>query len=70
MRVPHVDDHVRLKSDVPEVFLSRGEIGVVCSTWFWPSLRYDVEFSAAGCDKQTRVLLSPEQVEVEEEVAE
>ena len=34
MRQPHVDDYVRLTQDIPELALSKGEIGVVRSTWF------------------------------------
>jgi len=66
MRSPHVDDFVRLISDIPELSLSRGEIGVVRSTWFAPSVAYEVEFHQIGHDYQTRALLRPEQVEVEE----
>ncbi len=66
MRSPHVDDFVRLMSDIPELALSRGEIGVVRSTWFAPSVAYEVEFHQIGHDYQTRALLLPEQVEVED----
>ncbi|QOV89985.1 DUF4926 domain-containing protein [Humisphaera borealis] len=66
MRTPHVDDVVRLTKDIPELFLSRGEIGVVCSTWFSPVSALDVEFSRVGTDRQTRALVSLEQVELEE----
>jgi len=66
MRSPHVDDFVRLMSDIPELSLNRGEIGVVRSTWFAPSVAYEVEFHQIGHDYQTRALLLPDQVEVEE----
>jgi hypothetical protein len=66
MRTPHVDDVVRLTRDVPELELLRGDVGVVCSTWFAPAVAYEVEFHPLGCDLHTRALLSPEQVEVEE----
>src|ERR1700689_3130015 len=66
MRSPHVDDFVRLMSDIPELSLNRGEIGVVRSTWFAPSVAYEVEFHQIGHDYQTRALLRAEQVEVEE----
>ena len=39
---------------------------VVRSTWFAPSMAYEVEFHKIGHDYQTRALLMPEQVEVEE----
>jgi len=54
MRQPHVDDFVRLTRDIPELSLHRGEIGVVRSTWFAPTLAYEVEFHPVGLDHQTR----------------
>ncbi len=66
MRSPHVDDFVRLTLDIPELSLSRGEIGVVRSTWFAPSVAYEVEFHQIGHDYQTRALLRPDQLQVEE----
>jgi hypothetical protein len=66
MRSPRIDDFVRLMSDIPELALSRGEVGVVRSTWFAPSVAYEVEFHQIGHDYQTRALLLPEQVEVED----
>ena len=66
MRSPHVDDFVRLTLDIPELALSRGEIGVVRSTWFAPTVAYEVEFHQIGHDYQTRALLRPEQLQVEE----
>jgi hypothetical protein len=53
--------------DIPELSLCRGEVGVVRSTWFAPSLAYEVEFSKIGNDYQTRALLRAEQVEVEDD---
>lgn len=66
MRRPHVDDFVRLTQDIPELSLIRGELGVVRSTWFAPSVAYEVEFHKIGHDYQTRALLLEQQVEVEE----
>lgn len=66
MRHPHVDDYVRLITDIPELALTRGEVGIVRSTWFAPSMAYDVEFHLKGEPHETRVLLMPEQLEVEE----
>jgi hypothetical protein len=66
MRRPLVDDFVRLTQDIPELALNRGQVGVVRSTWFAPSMAYEVEFHKIGNDYQTRALLMPEQVEVEE----
>ena len=69
MRQPHVDDFVRLMSDIPELALQRGEVGVVRSTWFAPSVAYEVEFHPCGIDSETRALLMAEQLEVEESAA-
>jgi hypothetical protein len=66
MREPHVDDRVRLTHDLPELALSRGTVGVVRSTWFAPTVAYEVEFEAVGLDCQTRALLMASQVEVDE----
>ncbi len=66
MRQPHVDDFVRLMQDIPELALNRGALGVVRSTWFAPSVAYEVEFHQTGHDYQTRCLLRAEQVEVQE----
>jgi hypothetical protein len=65
-RLPHVDDFVRLTRDIPELALIRGEVGVVRSTWFAPSVAYEVEFHQVGHDFQTRALLLAEQVQVED----
>ena len=66
MRRPHVDDYVRLTQDIPELALNRGQVGVVRSEWFAPSVAYEVEFHKIGHDYQTRALLQAQQVEVEE----
>jgi hypothetical protein len=66
MRRPHIDDFVRLTQDIPELSLIRGEVGVVRSTWFAPSVAYEVEFHNIGHDYQTRALLREEQVQVED----
>ena len=68
MRRPLVDDFVRLINDIPELSLNRGDRGVVRSTWFAPTVAYEVEFTSIGHDQQqTRALLLEEQVQVEEE---
>jgi hypothetical protein len=68
MRQPRVDDFVRLMQDIPELSLNRGQIGVVRSTWFAPTVAYEVEFHPVGLDCETRALLLAEQVKVEEEM--
>lgn len=65
MRPPVVDDLVRLVRDIPELGLVRNELGVVRSTWFAPSVVFEVEFQPNGQDYHTRALLMAEQVEVE-----
>jgi hypothetical protein len=64
MRQPHVDDFVRLNQDIPELELERGQLGVVRSTWFAPTIAYEVEFAREGMGK--RALLLERQVTVEE----
>jgi hypothetical protein len=67
MREPRIDDRVRLTQDLPELLLCRGSVGVVRSTWFAPTVAYEVEFQEAGLNsQQTRALLMANQVEVEE----
>lgn len=66
MRPPHIDDFVRLTQDIPELDLNKGEVGVVRSTWFAPSVAYEVEFHQIGHAYQTRCLLGEEQMQVEE----
>lgn len=63
---PHVDGLVRLTHDIPELSLSRGDVGIVRSTWFAPTVAYEVEFNKIGNDYQCRALLLEEQVEVNE----
>ena len=63
MRQPHVDDFVRLNQDIPELELERGQLGVVRSTWFAPTIAYEVEF---GCEGGKRALLMERQVTVED----
>jgi hypothetical protein len=56
------EERVRLIQDVPELGLHRGDIGLVCSTWFAPSTAFEVEFQpAAGC--RVRALLMPNQIQ-------
>ena len=66
MRLPHVDDVVRLTQDLPEKRLQRGDVGIVCATWFAPMQAYEVEFAPPGLDGQTRAILLAEQLQVED----
>jgi len=66
MRHPHVDDFVRLNQDIPELELERGQLGVVRSTWFAPTVAYEVEFPLEGLGK--RALLLERQVTIEDQM--
>jgi hypothetical protein len=66
MRLPEVNDHVRLTRDIPELALYRGELGVVRSQWCAPELAFEVEFRVAGLDEITRALLMSDQITVDE----
>ena len=67
MRTPHVDDHVQLTQDVPELSLTKGEVGIVRSTWCAPYVAFEVEFRPVGQHFQTRCLLVAGQVTVRED---
>ena len=69
MRLPCVDDFVCLTQDIPELALNRGQVGVVRSTWFSPTIAYEVEFHPIGLDHETRALLLAEQVQVQDTAA-
>jgi len=61
MRQPHVDDFVRLKRDIPELSLCRGQLGVIRSTWCEPYTAYEVEFQPRG--HATRALVMRSQIQ-------
>ena len=52
---------VRLLTDIPELGLHCGEVGVVCSTWFAPEPAYEVEFQPRG--STTRALVMQNQIQ-------
>jgi hypothetical protein len=62
-----VDERVQLTQDVPELGLHRGEVGLVCSTWFRPATAYEVEFQRKMPDISIRALLRPNQIAGEPE---
>ena len=68
MSQPKINDSVRLVQDIPEFSLSKGEIGVVRSTWFAPAVSYEVEFHQLGLSYEVRCLLTAEQLVVQEDV--
>jgi hypothetical protein len=57
-----VDQRVQLIQDIPELGLRRGEVGLVCSTWFSPGTAYEVEFRRKVPECLMRALLMPNQI--------
>ncbi|MCL4199445.1 MAG: DUF4926 domain-containing protein [Phycisphaerales bacterium] len=63
----HIDAVVRLKEDVPELWLRSGHQGVVVSVWLSPGdLIYEVKFPKTSECPAARALLRAEQLEVVE----
>ena len=58
-----VDELVRLKKDIPELGLHRGDTGVVCSTWFDPGTAFEVEFQSRAPGSSVRALLMRNQIQ-------
>jgi hypothetical protein len=56
------NDRVRLREDIPELELFRGDVGVVVSSWFVPNTAYEVEFEIKAQPQRLRVLLLQQQV--------
>ena len=65
MTAAHENDVVRLTHDVPTLWLNRGDVGVVWSTWLSPANYYEVEFRKHG-ECPTRALLDGELLELVE----
>ena len=59
------DERVRLTKDLPELGLHRGDMGVVCSTWFDPSTAFEVEFHPHSRGCSVRALLMRNQIQKE-----
>ena len=59
---------VRLLKDLPELSLHAGDVGIVRSSWHFPTVAYEVEFGGRGLRPQ-RVLLLDEHVQLAEETA-
>ena len=62
MRQVLANDKVRLEQDIPELELTRGEIGIVVSTWFCPNTAFEVEFRGNESCFARRVLLLEQQI--------
>ena len=58
-------ERVRLVQDVPELGLRRGDVGLVCSTWFEPSTAFEVEFKSRAVGCGVRALLMPSQIQAD-----
>ncbi len=58
----HVGQLVQLMQNIPFQGLHRGEVGMVCSTWFEPTIAYEVEFQRILPFCAVRVLLMPSQI--------
>ena len=65
MAMAHVNAVVRLIHDVPTLWLNRGDMGVVRSTWLSPADCYEVEFCKRG-ESSMRALLGAELLELVE----
>jgi len=57
------DNLIRLKQDFPELGLRRGDLGIVCSTWFDPNTAFEVEFESDASGFPVHALLMPNQIE-------
>ena len=56
MTAAHENALVRLTHDVPTLWLNRGDVGVVRSTWLSPANYYEIEFRKPGqCPMRTLV---------------
>lgn len=62
MKAEKTEELVRLLQDVPELGLHRGDVGVICSTWFDPSTAFEVEFHPDAPAWPVRTLLMPTQI--------
>jgi len=62
---PQIDDIVRLTQDFPDLFLTRGAIGIVRSVWFAPMLTYEVEFQLSPYGCNARALLFKQHITLE-----
>ncbi|HTL30302.1 MAG TPA: DUF4926 domain-containing protein [Tepidisphaeraceae bacterium] len=57
------EERVQLIENVPELGLHRGDVGLVCSTWFEPSTAFEVEFQSDAVGCRVRALLMPNQIQ-------
>ena len=57
------EELVRLLQDLPELGLHRGDVGLVCSTWFDPSTAFEIEFQPRGAGGSVRALVMSNQIQ-------
>lgn len=69
MRDLNVDDVVRLATDLPELQLRRGDLGIIRSKWCHGIGAIEVEFLNVGLESRTRALLLAQDVVPDEEAA-
>ncbi|MFI5379437.1 MAG: hypothetical protein ACHRHE_09080 [Tepidisphaerales bacterium] len=62
MSLIQVDGRVRLMLDLPDLGLHRGDMGIVCSTWFDPITAYEVRFQRNTPDCVIHTLLMLDQI--------
>jgi hypothetical protein len=62
MKDPRVNECVKLKQDIPELGLHRGEVGFVRSVWLKPSDAYEVEFQRKSQGFRTLAVLMHSQI--------
>ena len=67
MAAVNFEERVRLKQDIPELGLRRGDVGLVCSTWFAPTTVLDVEFRPGAPGSPVRALLAPGQIQIQKD---
>jgi uncharacterized protein DUF4926 len=58
-----LDELVELKQDIPDMGLHRGDVGLVCSTWFSPTTAYEVEFQPEQSAPGIRAWLVSSQIQ-------
>ena len=66
MHRPQLDDFVRLRQDVPDLGLRRGEIGIIRGRWPGATEAYEVEFHHNGHNGPMRCPMNPHLMEVED----
>jgi hypothetical protein len=54
-------DQVRLRRGLDGLHLYAGEVGVICRSWHYPTIAYEVEFQKSG--QSVRVLLMNHHIE-------